>query len=670
MVTEILPVGPFSPPSHEGTTASSETAMPLLESVWKNSIDGIRITDMDGRILAVNPAFCALVEMGEGELVGQPLSVIFADDEDPVQMLSRYRARFQEGQRELRFGREIHLRCGKRYYLEFALSVFTTEEGERCLTLVRDRTERRKAEVALRKSEQHFRSIWEQSSEAMRLTDEEGTILDVNEAFCRLMHVQREDIVGRAMAVLHRPHLDAGKILSDHRARFDLPAQVSRYDGTIGLRNGGEVEVEVSCVILGDTPGERRMVCLFRDLTERRAAERERLELERNLLESQRLESLGGLAGGIAHDFNNLLTAIMGNTSFAASLLPENSPARPLLANAEKTSLQAAELCKQMLAYAGRGKLLVRKLLLADLVQSMDHLLRISISRNVTLLIDMPSDLPPVEAEASQLQQVIVNLVINASEAIGPDAAGAIRLSAGCLDLDDSWLRTAHGLVIAKPGPYVVIEVSDSGPGMTADTKARIFDPFFTTKFTGRGLGLASVQGIVRRHSGVIQVDTEVGRGTTFRVALPARSGPVAPGDDTRVSSAAPAGAGLALIVDDEECIRTVASVMLRHAGFDVVTACNGEEGVACLRQHGTAVGLVLLDLTMPVMDGATALVKMRELRKDVPVLLMSGYSDSPLATNYCSYPQVAFLSKPFGADQFYARLTELMEVVSAPAAS
>lgn len=641
---------------------NSSTALARFESVWQNSLDGIRLSDTDGVILAVNPAFCSIVEMSESELVGQKLNVVFSDLEDRDQMLERYRRRFQEGQREVRFGRDIHLRCGKTRYLEFSLSLFSTPTGDQCLTLVRDRTERRLVEVALSESEQHFRSLWERSFDGMRLTDEEGIILDVNDAFCRLMRVSRDEVVGRSMTVLHRPEEDHDLILRNYRVRFGTPERSARFDGKVPLLTGDELEVEVSCVVFGEEPGKRRMVCVFHDLTDRRAAERQRLELERKLFEAQRLESLGGLAGGIAHDFNNLLTAIIGNTSLAAAILPVNSQAQPLLANAEKTSLQAAELCKQMLAYAGRGKISVRKLLLKDLLNEMDHLLRVSISRNVSLLVDIPPGLPPVEAEPSQLQQVLVNLVINASEAIGPDQPGVVRVSASLVLLDQEWLAGILASPEARAGWHLVLEVCDSGPGMAPETAARIFDPFFTTKFTGRGLGLASVLGIVRRHHGAISVESELGRGTTFRVALPASEGDVPVEVVRDASPSSRPGCGLALVVDDEAHIRKVTEVMLQHAGYSVISAVNGEEGLHLFQARREEIQVVLLDLTMPVMDGATALARIREVRPDVPVLLMSGYSDSDLATSHAELPLLEFLPKPFSYERLVAKLANLLE--------
>jgi two-component system, cell cycle sensor histidine kinase and response regulator CckA len=576
-------------------------------------------------------------------------------------MLARYRRRFQEGVRHVRFARSMQLNSGKRRSLEFSLALFGTEEGEHCLTVVRDLTARKQAEEALMRSELHFRSIWEQSSEGMRLTNEEGLILDVNEAFCRLAGVARGDLVGKPLTVLYPDREDHREILRKYARRFEEGSMHGRFENVMQTPDGQALEVEVSYTVLADSPGQRNLLCIFRDLTPRREAERQRLELERKVLEAQRLESLGGLAGGIAHDFNNLLTAILGNATMAAAVLPENSPAQRLLANAEKTCLQAADLCKQMLAYAGRGKIVVQPVVLGDLLAGMDHLLRISIARHVTLLLDSPAGLPVVGAEVSQLQQVLVNLVINASEAIGDDA-GVIRVATSSRFLDHTWLAKARAAPEAEPGQYVLIEVSDSGPGMRPETLARVFDPFFTTKFTGRGLGLASVLGIVRRHSGAIQVTSEPGRGTTFCVALPAAKGEVQPEPRREQRREVCPSRGLVLVVDDEDQVRNVSHVMLQHAGYDVLTAVNGEDGLRCFRERQHEIRAVLLDLTMPVMDGTTALRHIRQWSSDMPVLLMSGYSESEELAAQRREPATDFLPKPFSHERLVEKLAVLLD--------
>lgn len=391
-----------------------------------------------------------------------------------------------------------------------------------------------------------------------------------------------------------------------------------------------------------------------------REEERRVLERERKAFERQRLDSLSVMAGGIAHDFNNLLTVIIGNAGMAAALVPPDSPAQTLLANAEKTCMQAAELCKQMLAYAGRGKIVARDVRLDNLLAETDPLLRMSIGKEIDLVIDSPgAGIPLIKGEPSQLQQVMVNLVLNASEAIGA-APGTVCVSISARHLDVDWFEDAHGQSEVRSGPFVVLEVSDTGAGMAPETKARIFDPFFSTKFTGRGLGLASVLGMVRRHGGAIRFQSERGKGSVFQVALPAA---VPPGPPARSASSLPATDtnGLVLVIDDEEPVRRVTEAILRHGRYEVVAAADGPEGLRLFRATKDRLCAVLLDLTMPVMDGAKVLAHIRQLSPEMPVLLMSGFSDAEIGEKYAEEPPTSFLAKPFSRERLHEELEDLL---------
>jgi len=400
------------------------------------------------------------------------------------------------------------------------------------------------------------------------------------------------------------------------------------------------------------------------DLTSRVRAERERHDLERKLLDMQKLESLGVLAGGIAHDFNNLLTAILGNAQLAKLQGSKNPAIHEHLMEIERTSIQAADLCRQMLAYSGQGKVEVRLFDLNQMLRDMSQLLRISVANKAQLSFNLAHRLPPILGDPSQLRQVVMNLIINASEAIG-DRDGSIWVSTGVVHgAKDLFVGTS---VTEQPGArdYVFLEVADSGQGMDEETQKRLFDPFFTTKFTGRGLGLAAVLGIVRSHEGTLELTSQPGEGTTFTILFPKADGAdLLDLDDDGESGmmAHWSGDGLILVIDDEESVRSLAGQMLESFHFQVIDAVNGRDGVEKFRRCPHAVTAVLLDVTMPVMGGLEAYAKIREIRGDVPVLFMSGYMREGELRNLDGLTE--FLQKPFKIEDLQAKLRLLLTEV------
>jgi len=377
----------------------------------------------------------------------------------------------------------------------------------------------------------------------------------------------------------------------------------------------------------------------------------EEQRLKEQMGHAQRLESLGVLAGGIAHDFNNLLTAIMGNAGLARSKLKSASPANEHLLRIEGSTRKAADLCKQMLAYSGKGKFIVQALNLTNMVEEMLDLLQVSIAKNVVLKFDLSQALPVVEADASQLQQVIMNLVINASEAIDNNS-GVISVATGVMQADHRYLSETWLDEGLSEGRYAYLEVSDTGCGMDKTTMAKIFDPFFTTKFTGRGLGMSAILGIVRGHKGAIKVYSEPGRGTTFKVLLPITELSVAEPEVQQNNSANWHGEGTVLIVDDEETIREVAGLMLEEMGFDVLLAENGLVGVDLYRKHQAEIVAVLLDMTMPKMNGEETFCELRRINPDVTVILSSGYNEQDATQRFLGKGLAAFIQKPYAPEE------------------
>jgi len=381
--------------------------------------------------------------------------------------------------------------------------------------------------------------------------------------------------------------------------------------------------------------------------------------IEEQMRHTQKLESLGVLAGGVAHDFNNLLTGILGNASLALETIGPNSPNRRLIEEAIKAAERAAELTRQLLAYAGKGRFVMRTLDLSALVREISGLVQTSFPKHVQLRMQLAEGLPGIDADPGQLQQIVMNLVINGAEAIGPEG-GSVLVQTALQEVDEPYIGTMSSAgELLRPGRYVALEVHDSGSGMDEETLSKIFDPFFSTKFAGRGLGLSAVLGIVRAHKGALKVYSEPGRGTSFKVLLPVSEHPVA--------NAAPApkgelqGAGTVLVVDDEEIVRTTARHTLQRYGYQSIVAENGAAALEAYKASGGAVSLVLLDLTMPVMSGEETLRQLQLLNPGVKVLLTSGYNEVEAVQRFAGKGLAGFIQKPYTAAALAEKVKEVL---------
>jgi PAS domain S-box-containing protein len=371
----------------------------------------------------------------------------------------------------------------------------------------------------------------------------------------------------------------------------------------------------------------------------------DRLQAEDSLRQSQKLESLGILAGGIAHDFNNLLAVVLGNLNIAQMHLPEGAQAEPYLAKMEATVLRATELTKQMLAYSGRGHFIVKPHDLNEVVREVTHLLEVSISKRIRLRFDLEPDLPAIQADAGQLQQVVMNLVTNASDAIG-DRDGSIHLSTSAATFDERELRTVYHAESPKAGRYVLLEVTDTGSGMSSDVMTRIFDPFFTTKATGRGLGLSAMLGILKGHGAGLCITSEEGLGSSFRLCFPASEEPTVPAIPITEANSSQRLQGRILLVDDEDRILETIGSALQVLGLEVQTARDGLEALERFREQRP--DLVLMDLTMPRMDGREAFLAMHDLDPSIPVVLSSGYAAGDAIGTLAGEGPAGFLQKPY----------------------
>jgi len=390
------------------------------------------------------------------------------------------------------------------------------------------------------------------------------------------------------------------------------------------------------------------------DITERKQA-------DQALLQSQKLESLGLLAGGVAHDFNNLLGAIQGNLELAKLELPPGTPVPEHLHVLEGLTGNASYLVGQILTYCGRGPFKLEPLDLNRVVEEMIHLIRASISRKAVIRYDPDPALLGIEGDASQVQQLVMNLVMNASEAL-EEAEGTITLRTGMERLDGPYIRGVYEGQGLEPGLFAALEVADTGIGMTPAIRERIFDPFFTTKFTGRGLGLSAILGIVRAHRGAIRVYSQPGKGTQFKVVLPAMDKAVpAAGLEAEEVLETFRGAGTVLVVEDEASLRSAAVKLLNHAGFDTLQAADGLEALRMLEQH-PEVRLILMDLTMPRMGGEEAYRELRQRGIRIPVILSSGFHEKEALRRFRGQGLAGFLQKPYRYSVLIKMLREAIE--------
>ncbi len=385
----------------------------------------------------------------------------------------------------------------------------------------------------------------------------------------------------------------------------------------------------------------------------------ERLRIEEQLRHTQKLESLGVLAGGVAHDFNNLLTGILGNASLALEGLPVDLPERQFLEEVMRASERAADLTRQLLAYAGKGRFVMRTVDLSAVVRDIGALVQTSIAKTVQLRLQLHNRLPGIDADPGQLQQIVMNLVINGAEAIGPEGGSVLAITA-IQEVDRAYIATMSSAgELLRPGTYVTLEVHDTGCGMDEETLARMFDPFFTTKFAGRGLGLSAVLGIVRAHKGAIKVYSKPGQGATVKVLLPASAAPVT--TPPAAFTGPLGGTGTILVVDDEEVVRQTARHTLLRNGYEVVLANNGAEAVECYRGRPAAISLVLLDLTMPVMSGEETLTHLQTIDPRVRVLLTSGYNEVEAVQRFAGKGLAGFIQKPYTASALAEKVKALI---------
>ncbi len=622
----------------------------LLESearyrrIVETAEEGIWTIDAAGRTNFVNRKMAHLLGYTVDEMLGRPLSDFMTEAASAISDANVER-RKQGIAEEHDF--EFLRKDGSTVWTTLSTSPIVGANGEYlgALAMVTDTSARRKAEQALLETYTQLKATLDALPDLLFEVDASGCVQGYYQPPQQELYAPPEQFVGRtvrdflppAVAEVIEAALASAREHGHHRgATYSLETKSGLRWYELSIARKGSPSAQT---------GE--LVALARDITALKEAEAQRLEHERKILHTQKLESLGVLAGGIAHDFNNMLTAVMGNISLAMTTLAPTSPAYGSLVAADSATERAAALSRQMLAYSGRGRFVVKTVSLVGVVEEMVQLLQVSISKKAHLRLDFGPRTPNIKVDVTQLRQVILNLVTNASDAIG-EREGVISLTTGAMHCNREYFDSAQVHNAMPDGLYAFLEVTDTGTGIAPADLPKIFDPFFTTKFTGRGLGLAAVQGIVRGHKGALKVSSEEGVGTAFRVLFPVPAGQDDAYEEQVATSAAYRGSGLVLLVDDEETIRTTTSAMLKLCGFEVITAADGRAALQVFEAERDRIVLVLLDLTMPQMDGEETLRGLRGMGAEIPVILSSGYSEGDTQQRFKELGLSGFVSKPY----------------------
>jgi PAS domain S-box-containing protein len=620
-----------------------------LAAIVESSEDAVIGKTLEGVILTWNTGAERLYGYAAAEAIGQPMTTLLPGDrpDEEAEILRR----IGRGERVEHFETVRRKKNGELIDVSLTISPIRNRNGViiGASHVARDITERKRLVGRL----ELLAAIVESSEDAVISKTLQGVILTWNSGAERVYGYPAAEAVGQPMTMLiPAERLDEE---ADILARIGRGESVEHFE-TVRRKKGGEL-IDVSLTV---SPIRNRNGVIIgashvaRDITERK-------RFDEQLRHTQKLESLGVLAGGVAHDFNNLLTGILGNTSLALETLSTNNPARGLLRDVINASERASHLTRQLLAYAGKGRFIIEPINLSGLVLEISSLIQASIPKNVQLRLELSEDLPLIQADSSQLQQLVMNLVINGSEAIGPDVNGTVLVTTGTQVVDEHYLMTTLGAQSELvPGRYITLEVHDTGCGMDEGTLARIFDPFFTTKFTGRGLGLAATQGIVRGHKGALKVYSTPGKGTTFKVLFPATE------EVTAVKTApAPLVLGkneLVLVIDDEEIIRRTAKSMLERYGYTVVLAENGKEGVGLFQVLAEKVSVVLLDMTMPIMSGEEAFRRLTAIKPGIKVVLSSGYNEVEAIRRFTGKGLAGFIQKPYSSMALAEKIRSVLQ--------
>lgn len=650
---------------------------------FRSLVDAVKdyaivMMDPEGRVTSWNRGAERLKGYTDEDILGMPYAIFFTPEDQAAGRPERLWRQAIESGRAEEDGWAL-CKDGTRIYLNGILTSIRGPQGtlQGCAYVTRDITEQRATQAALqnlaehleeqvrgqlqelRESEASLQGFIRHASAAIAFSGLDGRYLLVNPKMAAALGRPAEELVGRTPQDLLSPAAWARVCKVNAKVLQTMNEYTAEEEWTHG--DGARRQYLVHKFPLVDATGEcRGLGVIATDITERKQA-------DLAWLQSQKLESLGVLAGGIAHDFNNLLGAMQGNVELAQAETALEG-VKPYLKTLKGLMAKASELLRQMLAYCGQGKSSLHPLDLNEMVQEMTDLLATSISKKASIRLELHPGPLRISADPAQIQQVVMNLVINASEAL-EEQNGLITLRTSLENLSQGSIDSLYERQALRPGPHACLEVVDSGSGMTEAILKKIFDPFFTTKFTGRGLGLTAIHGIVRSHQGAIVIDSEPGLGSTFKVLFPAVQGAVPPApNEVSLPPETRHGdnpMGTLLVVDDEEPMRSVVVKALGRVGFQVLEARDGQEALAVFQAHRDRIRLILLDLTMPNMDGEEACRELRRRGAAVPVILSSGFSETDALLRFKNLDLAGFVQKPFSLGELVALIQKVLTRVS-----
>ena len=622
-----------------------------FRAVWDISADALALSDTEGIVLAVNPAYLKLYGFTAAEVIGRPFNIIFPEDQRE-EALAQYKAIFGSSTLPPTFEGFVQRADGTERIVQSTIG-FITQDGERTamLSSIRDVTEQRQAEEALRESEARYRLLAENSHDGVALF-ERGRVTYLSPAYQKIHGRSAEDVVGRdlqeLLAVIHPDDRAYVSAATRQQIADQMPVQIYVY--RVSHKDGHYVWVEDVTKIKYDAQGNSaETIVNTRNITDRKA-------VEEQLRQSQKMEAVGQLAGGVAHHYNNMLTAIIGFVTLSLAELPSDHAIAKDLERIQNTAQRAATLTRQLLTFTRKQSVRPEIINLNDLIRNAERLLHNLLSEAVEVKMILAADLASVKIDGGQFEQLLFNLAANARDAM--PRGGELLIQTANLTLKEPTEIPA--------GDYVQVTVRDSGHGMTEAVKARIFDPFFTTKDIGQGtgLGLSICYGIITQHHGYIIVESESGQGATFRVYLPRHEAKPAPTPTNRPES--PQGQETVLLVEDNDDVRNLARRLLQRQGYTILEAENGEAALRLLDEQPPAhLDLLLTDVVMPRMGGVALARELRARYAQLKVLMISGYKDDVLSQQDILDMEVVFLAKPFSPTKLVQSVRDVLDDLS-----
>jgi PAS domain S-box-containing protein len=640
--------------AEETIRESEEKYRTILESMQESYFE----IDLKGNYTFFNDSLCEDHGYSRQELMGMNYKA-YTTPETAKRAYQFFNEIYRTGRPKRILDHEIIRKDGSRRMIDMSVSLMRSPSGEPSgfWGMGRDVTDRIEAEQALKKSEERYRTILDTMEEGYFEDDLKGTLTFVNDAACRLMGYDRDELIGMNYRNYSSPETARQmyevyhRIFESGNPEFMMDYEIIRKDGSVRTH-------QANAALLRDQAGRPKgFRVLARDITERKRAEDEKAKLEAQLLQAQKMESVGRLAGGVAHDFNNMLSVILGYTELIKLRLEPDNPLLHDLMEIERAAGRSKDITAQLLAFSRKQIISPRPMNLNDLISSTQKTLARLIGEDIDLRFYPGEGLWSIRFDLSQMEQILVNLAVNARDAM--PHGGKLTIETANILMNEDYCRVHLG---STPGPYVLLAVSDNGSGMDKETLQNVFEPFFTTKEIGKGtgLGLATVYGIVQQNNGFINVYSEQGQGTTFKIYLPRSMDGVEVSEEILQQPVA-SGSGKVLLVEDDDLMRKMTTDMLETIGYSVLAVGSPLEALSICEEKDARFDLVITDVVMPGMSGRELRDKLGIIRPDIKVLFMSGYTSNVIVHHGVLEEGVHFIQKPFSLNDFARKIQEAM---------